>query len=97
MHGSCSFQVSLNRPLHGSCLRARAGPGHGPVGVMLLSLPWAPAVCGSRSGSSASPRGAPAASTAGHRVPRCVPSPVPAPNRDPSMQEKSEETLEILV
>lgn len=45
--GSRSFQVSLNRTLHDSCLRARAGPRHGAVRVMLLPLPWAVAACGS--------------------------------------------------
>lgn len=87
--GSRSFRVSLNRTLHDSCLRARAGPRHNAVGVMLLPLPWAVAACGSSWQVPAvpapwvlSPVGAPAASTAGagHWVPRCVPSPVPAPS-----------------
>lgn len=75
-HSSCSFQVSLNPTLHHSCPRARAGPRHSTVRVMLLPLPWAVAVCGSSwpgTGALAavpaprvlSPVGAPAASTAG--------------------------------
>lgn len=79
--GSCSFRVSLNRTLHDSCLRARAGPRHGAIRVMLLPLPWAVAVCGSSWQVPAvpapwvlSPVGAPAASTAGagHWVPVCA-------------------------